>query len=134
MPEYNEDQIKMALTAAKDLAAARNARRQDFTPRQADVSERSEIRANRRATENLLASSIAKAGFEVDKFDQLLAQNRSALRRIAERRKAEAVERSSSAKDTSATASRVDGRLWSTLQSLPHPNHPRSQPPSFMNY
>jgi hypothetical protein len=108
MPEYDESQIKMALTAASDLAAARDARRPYSTLRQADVSERSEVVANRRRVENLLASSFTKAGFEVDKFDELLAQNRSALRRIAERRKAEAVERSSSVKGTLSHG--VDGQ------------------------
>jgi hypothetical protein len=131
MPEYNEDQIKMALTAAKYLAAARNARRQDFTPRQADVSERSEIQANRRATEKLLASSFAKAGFEVDKFDEHLAQNRSALRRIAERRKAEAVERSSSAKD--ALRHGVEGRrkVMEHLADVTPPESPTVAVPKF---
>ena len=100
MPEYNESQIKMALTAAKDLSVARDARRPYSTLPQADIREHSEIVANRRRVENLLASSfINKAGFEVDKFDELLAQNRSALRLIAERRKAEAIKRSSSAKE-----------------------------------
>ena len=108
MPEYDESQIKMALTAAKDLAAARDARRQDSPPSQADIHARSEIAANRRAADNLLASSFIKAGFEVDKFEELLAQNRSALRRIAEIRKAEAVGRSSSAKETLRHA--VEGR------------------------
>jgi hypothetical protein len=100
MPEYDEDQIKMALTAARDLAAARDARRPYPALDQADIRDRSEIRANRRAAETLLASSFIKAGFEVDKFEELLAQNRTVLRRMAERRKAEAVERSSSAKGT----------------------------------
>jgi len=131
MPEYNEDQIKMALTAAKDLAATRDARRQDFTPRQADVSERSEIRANRRATENLLASSFAKAGFEVDKFDELLAQNRSALRRIAERRKAEAVERSSSAKDTLRHGVESRRKVMEHLAELTPPESPTIAVPKF---
>src|ERR671916_2241987 len=108
MPEYDESQIKMALTAAKDLAAARDARCQDSPPSQADIHARSEIAANRRAADNLLASSFIKAGFEVDKFEELLAQNRSALRRIAEIRKAEAVGRSSSAKETLRHA--VEGR------------------------
>jgi hypothetical protein len=131
MPEYNEDQIKMALTAAKDLAAARNERLQDFTPRQADVSERSEIQANRRATENLLASSFAKAGFEVDKFDELLAQNRSALRRIAERRKAEAVERSSSAKDTLRHGVESRRKVMEHLAELTPPESPTVAVPKF---
>jgi hypothetical protein len=100
MPEYNADQIKMALTAAKDLAAARDARRQDLTPSQAELSQRSQIQANRRAADNLLASSFLKAGFEVEKFEELLAQNRSALQRITEERKAEALKRSSSIKET----------------------------------
>jgi hypothetical protein len=131
MPEYNEDQIKMTLTAAKDLAAPRNARRQVFTPRQVDVSERSEIRANRRATENLLASSIAKAGFEVDKFDELLAQNRSALRRVAERRKAEAVERSSSAKDTLRHGVESRRKVMEHLAELTPPESPTVAAPKF---
>ena len=131
MPEYNEDQIKMALTAAKDLAAARNERLQDFTPRQADVSERSEIQANRRATENLLASSFAKAGFEVDKFDELLAQNRSALRRIADRRKAEAVERSSSAKDTLRHGVESRRKVMEHLAELTPPESPTVAVPKF---
>ena len=75
MPEYDEDQIKMALTAARDLAAARDARRPYPALDQAEVSDRSEIRANRRAAETLLASSFIKAGFEVDKFEEILAQN-----------------------------------------------------------
>ena len=74
MPEYDEDQIKMALTVAKDLSVARDARRPYPALDQADIRDRSEIRANRRAAENLLASSFIKAGFEVDKFEELLAQ------------------------------------------------------------
>src|SRR5215211_769898 len=63
MPEYDESQIKMALTAAKDLSVARDARRPYSTLPQADIRERSEIVANRRRVENLLASSFIKAGF-----------------------------------------------------------------------
>jgi hypothetical protein len=99
MPQFNEAQIKMALTAAKDLSAAKDARRQYATLRQADVSERSETRTNQRTLENLLGSFFTKSGFEVDKFEEVLAQNQSALRRMAENRKAEAVEQSSSVKD-----------------------------------
>jgi hypothetical protein len=105
MPEYNEphineDHIKMALAAAKAISAAEGAPRQDSTLRHVGHSERAEIRANRRAAQNLLASSLIKAGFEVDKLEEILAQNRSALRRLAEKRKAEAVKNSSSVKDT----------------------------------
>jgi hypothetical protein len=100
MPEFNESQIKMALTAAKDLSAAKDARRGYSTLRQADPSERSQILTNRRTLENLLASYFTKAGFEVDKVDEVLAQNQTALRRIVENRKAEAVKQSSSVKDT----------------------------------
>ena len=131
MPEYNADQIKMALTAAKDLTAARDARRQDLTPSQADLAERSEIRANRRAAENLLASSFLKAGFEVEKFEELLAQNRSALRRITERRKAEAVERSSSAKETLRHG--IEGRRKAIehLADVTPPESPTEAAPKF---
>lgn len=87
--------------------------------------------ANRRAVENLLASSFAKAGFEVDKFDELLAQNRSALRRIAERRKAEAVERSSSAKDTLRHGVESRRKVMEHLAELTPPESPTVAAPKF---
>ena len=131
MPEYDESQIKMALTAAKDLSAARDARRQFATLHHADIRERSEIVANRRRVENLLAAFFIKAGFEVDKFDEVLAQNRSALRRIAERRKAEAVERSSSAKEILRHG--VEGRRKAIehLADVTSPESPTVAAPKF---
>jgi hypothetical protein len=134
MPEYDESQIKMALTAAKDLSAARDARRPYPTLPQADIRERSEIVANRRRVENLLASSFIKAGFEVDKFDELLTQNRSALHRIAERRKAEAVKRSSSAKETLRHG--VEGRrkVMEHLADVTPPESPTVAAPKFYEH
>ena len=60
-PQINEAQIKAALTAARDLSTIKDARRQYWIPRQADLSERSEILANRRTVKNLLSSSLARA-------------------------------------------------------------------------
>jgi hypothetical protein len=124
MPEYNEDQIKMALTAAKDLAAAKEARSQDSPLGQAQISERSEILTNRRRVENMLASFFTKAGFEVDKFDELLAQNQSALRRIGEERKAEAVKRSASRKETLHYAVKTRQKAIEHLADVTPPESP----------
>jgi hypothetical protein len=124
MPEYNEDQIKMALTAAKDLAAAKEARSQDSPLGQAQISESSEIQANRRRVENMLASFFTKAGFEVDKFDELLAQNQSALRRIGEERKAEAVKRSASRKETLHYAVKTRQKAIEHLVDITPPESP----------
>jgi hypothetical protein len=49
MPEIDESQIKIALSAVEDA-------RPKYSIRQADLSERSQILTNQRAVENLLTS------------------------------------------------------------------------------
>ncbi len=95
MPEINESQIKIALSAARD------AHRKYSKVRLADLYERSQIlKTNQRAVENLFASYLTKTGFEIDKFNKIREQNQTELRRILEEIKADAIKQSSSIKDT----------------------------------
>jgi len=118
MSKINESQIKMALSAAKDVSAAKDERRKYANLRQADLLESSQIRTNQRALENLVASYLTKAGFEVDKFEKIREQHQTELRRILEERKAEAVKHSSYVKETFRYG--VDNRV-KTVEQLQAP-------------
>lgn len=116
MTKLNESQIKLALTTAKAVSAARDARRESSHFAQTDPSEHSKIHANERAAENLLASFLAKAGFEVDTFEKIRAQNQIELDRVQAQRKDEAIKRSSAVRET--LRFQVASRL-KTVASLP---------------
>ena len=100
MAAIKESQIRMALTAAKGISGVRDARWDDSAFRPPDLSERSQISANQRTVKTLLGPCLTKAGCEVEKFGDVLAQNQLALRRVMERRRGEALKRSSSVKET----------------------------------
>jgi hypothetical protein len=95
MAEFDTRQVMTALTAAKNMAAIREERFRLPAPRQEDFLERARKLANNRAAEGMLASSFTKAGFEPNKFDEIISQNYVSLRHSIERQKAEAVRRSS---------------------------------------
>jgi hypothetical protein len=112
MPEFNESQVKKVLSATKD------GRRQSANLRRADISERSRIRASRGPLENLAASHLTTAGFEIDKFEKIREQHHTELRHIVEERKAEAVKHSYYVKD--ALRYGVDSRV-KNVELLPVP-------------
>jgi hypothetical protein len=92
-------QIKSALSAASDLLAAKNARRLDSRLLAADVSQRPELLSTQRSLQSLMASSLTKAGFELDKFEDLRARHQSDLRRLVEEHKADAIKAATSASE-----------------------------------
>ena len=96
MPEYNAEQITLALTAARAMSEARAARRREVESRQAELFERSYVRLSRRALDNHVASYLGKEGGveAVQRFDALREQHQAALLRAAAERKAEAVQQS----------------------------------------
>jgi hypothetical protein len=112
MPEFNESQLKTILSAAKD------ARRKSANLRRADITEHSQIRMSQRPVENLAASHLTTAGFEIDKLEKIREQHQTELRRILEERKADAVKHSYDAKD--AIRYGVDSRL-KNVELLPVP-------------
>jgi hypothetical protein len=98
MSNIDVSQIKFALVEAKNASAAKDKHR-DSLIRQANLSKRSQILTNQRAVEQLFTSFLIKTGFEIDKFNQILAKNQTELRSIFEKQKADAVEQSTSVRD-----------------------------------
>lgn len=84
-----ESEAKLAITAARDLSAIRYGRCAGGVGL-SSLSESSSILANRRAAQQLLASSMCNAGAE-DRFEKIRAQNQIDMRHFAEAKKAEAV-------------------------------------------
>ncbi len=111
MPKISESQIKLALAAPRDARSLSS----QFAP--GYLSGDSGIRANERALGDLLASFLAKTGFDVDAFEKINAQNDIALDRIAKEQKDDAVKRSSSVRDS--LRHQVGGRL-KTPEALPN--------------
>jgi hypothetical protein len=102
MPKFDESQMKVALSAIRD------ARRKYSDRPEVDPSESARIQANRHAIEKLFMPALIKAGFEVEKFDKILAKSRTDLVHILEKQHADAVKLSSSAREFLRHG--VDGR------------------------
>jgi len=94
--KLTQSQLQEASSLIKQSAAAREARRKASPLKRADLADDPHLRDNRRALEDLLASYAAKSGLDVERFEQLNAKNDGDLRRVAEARKAAAVEQSTS--------------------------------------
>lgn len=91
MPQLNEAQMKALLSASKD------ARRASANLASA---EQSRLSMHPKPYENVAASQLAAAGFEVEKFEKHRQQHQTELRRMLEKRKAEAIEYSIEAKNS----------------------------------
>lgn len=85
-----ESQVRLAITAARDLSAIREGRCANII-RPPSFSESSSIQANGRAAQQLYASTLGKAGFDAEEFERIRAQNQIDMRRFAEEKKAEGV-------------------------------------------
>ncbi|HZO86709.1 MAG TPA: hypothetical protein VFB38_00115 [Chthonomonadaceae bacterium] len=131
MPGMNEAQIKAALAAAKGLDAAREARR-NLDLRQANLSQRLPIRANRRAVGNLLTPLLTKAGLELDEFEKIRAHNQAELRRLLEQQKAEAIQQSSSVKRTLRSEVASLHKLLQQVTTLAPPDAPPTSQPFYV--
>lgn len=90
--EVNESLIKAAVSAAID-AGLENVH-------QAGILKRSRMLADQRVIDELRASVLTEKGFDVDRFEKIRAQHQTALRRIVEKQKADAVGKSSSVRDS----------------------------------
>lgn len=88
MQQFKESDIKPA------LAAIRDARRKHANPRRADLSERANLLETQQSFEKYFSSFLHKTGFEIDKFEKILAENQKISHRILERQKADAVKQS----------------------------------------
>ena len=100
MSQINEDQVKLALTAAKNMFAGTDARRRLSSIRQADIYERSQIlKNNQRTVADHFTSFLSKAGADFDEFNKIREQNQTELRRILEEIKADSGKQSYSVKE-----------------------------------
>jgi hypothetical protein len=132
MPSIDESQIKGIVSAAKDASATRDVRRKYSRLREVARFERSPMAANRHAIQNLVRSSLAKAGFETDRFEQLRAKHHTELARFVEEQKVDATKRAASMKN----GLRNGIESWHTaMESLPNSGPPRGHagpPPQYV--
>jgi hypothetical protein len=88
LPQIDVSHLKAALTAAKE-------KRREATLRRADTALLTQQLNHRRAVEQVLRPFFTKAGLDIEKLDEMAAQNQSELRRIFQNHKAEAAQRAS---------------------------------------
>jgi hypothetical protein len=92
MPKISKSQLLRAISAAE------TARPQRANPFQATFCRPPRALSNQRALQRLLTSSLAKAGFDIRKVDQLRKQASAELQRIVQAERRDAVKRSTQAK------------------------------------
>jgi hypothetical protein len=95
MPEYKEDEIKAALSTAKDAR-----RKYSTLLRQAEMSARSrKLGLRRNYSEKFVGPVLAKAGLGVDELNKLGSQTQAEMRRLLEEQKADLIKRIALGKD-----------------------------------
>src|SRR5262245_36265046 len=106
--------IEAELKAARDLAAIKEARvsQSGLATR---IAARPEILANQNAAVELIEYWATKSGFDTEKFDQILAQNQTELRRLAAERQAAAIRQSGPAMESFYRALEGKRRAFETL-------------------